>query len=79
LDDRFDQCFESDRRQADLLIIIGTSLKVAPVADMICEFSFLHAMPSLMPHDLLAYLPHSIPQVWVYWSSLSDTDESDRF
>ncbi len=32
----FDHSLEADRSQVDLLLVIGTSLKVAPVADILC-------------------------------------------
>ena len=37
LDDVFDRSLLEDRGQVDLLVIIGTSLKVSPVSDTICE------------------------------------------
>lgn len=37
LTDNFEKCLEADREQADLLLIIGTSLKVAPVSDIISK------------------------------------------
>jgi len=39
LTDNFEECLEGDREQADLLLIIGTSLKVAPVSDIISRFT----------------------------------------
>ena len=36
LPDEFDNLFDKDREQVDLLVVIGTSLKVAPVADILC-------------------------------------------
>jgi len=38
LDDSFDKALEEDRDQVDLLLVIGTSLKVAPVADILCAY-----------------------------------------
>ncbi|EIN09435.1 SIR2-domain-containing protein [Punctularia strigosozonata HHB-11173 SS5] len=46
LDDRFDRCLEMDREKVDLLIVIGTSLKVAPVADMILHIP--HSVPQIL-------------------------------
>lgn len=40
LDDVFEKALEEDRDQVDLLLVIGTSLKVAPVADILCELGF---------------------------------------
>lgn len=37
LDDVFDRSLLEDRGQVDLLIIIGTSLKVSPVSETICK------------------------------------------
>ncbi|KAH7105986.1 SIR2-domain-containing protein [Auriculariales sp. MPI-PUGE-AT-0066] len=47
LNDDFDRLLFQDREHVDLLLIVGTSLAVAPVA------------------DVLAYIPHSIPQVLI--------------
>jgi NAD-dependent histone deacetylase SIR2 len=41
LDDTFEKSLQEDRDQVDLLLVIGTSLKVAPVADILCEFAVL--------------------------------------
>jgi NAD-dependent histone deacetylase SIR2 len=46
LTDDFEKCLVEDREQVDLLIIIGTSLKVAPVSEII---GFLpHNVPQIM-------------------------------
>lgn len=37
LTDGFEECLTKDRDQVDLVLIIGTSLKVAPVSDIISE------------------------------------------
>jgi NAD-dependent SIR2 family protein deacetylase len=43
LTDDFDRSLEADRESVDLLLVIGTSLKVAPVADILSTFCyFLH-------------------------------------
>jgi NAD-dependent SIR2 family protein deacetylase len=34
--DDFDRSLSNDRDEADLLIIIGTSLKVSPVSEILC-------------------------------------------
>lgn len=57
LDDKFDRSLEADREKVDLLIVIGTSLKVAPVADMILHIP--HSVPQvtgweLYPRDTLS-------------------------
>lgn len=38
LDSEFDECLFRDREQVDLLVIMGTSLKVAPVSEVLCEW-----------------------------------------
>jgi NAD-dependent SIR2 family protein deacetylase len=45
LTDSFEKCLEEDREQADLLLIIGTSLKVAPVSDIITHMP--HSVPQV--------------------------------
>lgn len=42
---RFDDLLEQDREVADLLVVIGTSLKVAPVSEILSEYD----VPSLSP------------------------------
>lgn len=34
LPDEFDECFAQDKNKVDLLIVMGSSLKVSPVADV---------------------------------------------
>ncbi|KAI0251396.1 DHS-like NAD/FAD-binding domain-containing protein, partial [Lactifluus subvellereus] len=46
LTDNFEECLERDREQADLLLIIGTSLKVAPVSDIITHMP--HSVPQIL-------------------------------
>ncbi|KAF8489889.1 DHS-like NAD/FAD-binding domain-containing protein [Russula emetica] len=46
LTDNFEKCLEADREQADLLLIIGTSLKVAPVSDIITHMP--HSVPQIL-------------------------------
>ncbi|PFH51016.1 hypothetical protein AMATHDRAFT_143556 [Amanita thiersii Skay4041] len=46
LTDRFDYSLEKDRERVDLLLIIGTSLKVAPVADILCHLP--HSIPQIL-------------------------------
>lgn len=38
LTDDFDNSLAEDRFMVDLLLVIGTSLKVSPVAEILCEF-----------------------------------------
>ena len=40
LTDEFDHSLEADRERVDLLLVIGTSLKVAPVADILSRLLF---------------------------------------
>ncbi|KAH9987152.1 DHS-like NAD/FAD-binding domain-containing protein [Russula compacta] len=46
LTDNFEECLERDREKADLLLIIGTSLKVAPVSDIITHMP--HSVPQIL-------------------------------
>ncbi|KIY52980.1 SIR2-domain-containing protein [Fistulina hepatica ATCC 64428] len=46
LSDDFDHALDGDRDQVDLLIVIGTSLKVAPVADLITHLP--HSVPQIL-------------------------------
>lgn len=39
LDSQFDECLYRDREEVDLLVIIGTSLKVAPVSEVLSIYS----------------------------------------
>ena len=38
LTDDFDNSLAEDRFMVDLLLVIGTSLKVSPVAEILCEY-----------------------------------------
>ena len=69
LTDDFDRSLEADRESVDLLLVIGTSLKVAPVADILSTSCyFLHCvmtnvvsqspLASLCPSSLLPPLRH---------------------
>lgn len=60
----FDKSLEIDREKVDLLLVIGTSLKVSPVADLICMWRILSR--SVLPLLMIipsAHIPHSVPQV----------------
>ncbi|KAH9840078.1 SIR2-domain-containing protein [Rhodofomes roseus] len=46
LSDEFDKALLEDRQQIDLLIIIGTSLKVTPVSDIIANLP--HSVPQIL-------------------------------
>ncbi|KAJ7623240.1 SIR2-domain-containing protein [Roridomyces roridus] len=46
LDDDFDHTLAADRGEVDLLLIIGTSLKVSPVADIPCYIP--HSVPQIL-------------------------------
>lgn len=56
-----------DRDKVDLVIIIGTSLKVAPVSDTICESqsAFRDSEEDGLPSTASAHLPHSVPQILI--------------
>lgn len=46
LDDAFDKCLIEDREEADLLVIIGTSLQVAPVSELLSHIP--HRIPQIL-------------------------------
>ncbi|KAG7444451.1 DHS-like NAD/FAD-binding domain-containing protein [Guyanagaster necrorhizus] len=46
LSDQFDHAVEADRTQLDLLLVIGTSLKVSPVADLLSHIP--HSVPQIL-------------------------------
>lgn len=47
LDSEFDECLFKDREEVDLLVVIGTSLKVAPVSEVLSElFVFFYTLVS---------------------------------
>ncbi|KAF8629053.1 hypothetical protein AX15_003553 [Amanita polypyramis BW_CC] len=46
LTDEFDHSLEADRERVDLLLVIGTSLKVAPVADILTHLP--HSVPQIL-------------------------------
>ncbi|ORY20906.1 DHS-like NAD/FAD-binding domain-containing protein [Naematelia encephala] len=45
LDSEFDECLFHDREEVDLLVIIGTSLKVAPVSEVLTHIP--HSVPQI--------------------------------
>ncbi|WWD00791.1 hypothetical protein V866_007726 [Kwoniella sp. B9012] len=45
LDSEFDECLFKDREEVDLLVIIGTSLKVAPVSEVLTHIP--HSVPQI--------------------------------
>ena len=62
LDFEFDESLFKDREKVDLLVVIGTSLKVAPVSEVLGK----------LPHhrsnneaDAIAHIPHSVPQIYI--------------
>jgi len=46
LTDNFDQALSEDREKVDLLLVIGTSLNVAPVADVVSHLP--HSVPQIL-------------------------------
>ncbi|KAJ7115942.1 DHS-like NAD/FAD-binding domain-containing protein [Mycena epipterygia] len=46
LTDHFDHSLAADRNEVDLLLVIGTSLKVSPVADILCHLP--HSVPQIL-------------------------------
>ena len=63
LNDEFDRSLAEDRFKVDLLLVIGTSLKVSPVAETLCDVFSFGCLAAYRPQVVVAYLPHSIPQV----------------
>ncbi|WVQ98238.1 hypothetical protein IAU59_005361 [Kwoniella sp. CBS 9459] len=45
LDSEFDECLFTDREEVDLLVVIGTSLKVAPVSEVLTHIP--HSVPQI--------------------------------
>ncbi|WVF69606.1 hypothetical protein IAT40_004384 [Kwoniella sp. CBS 6097] len=45
LDSEFDECLFKDREEVDLLVVIGTSLKVAPVSEVLTHIP--HSVPQI--------------------------------
>lgn len=53
LSDEFHDCMNADKQTADLLIVIGSSLKVRPVAMIPSEYSSItHSPPNINVEDL---------------------------
>lgn len=46
LDDAFDRCLLADREEVDLLIVVGTSLQVAPVSELLGHIP--HRIPQVL-------------------------------
>ncbi|KAJ7091347.1 SIR2-domain-containing protein [Mycena belliarum] len=46
LADRFGDLLSQDRNEVDLLLVVGTSLKVSPVADILCHLP--HSIPQIL-------------------------------
>ncbi|KAG9017944.1 NAD-dependent histone deacetylase sir2 [Tulasnella sp. 427] len=57
--DDFDRCLLEDRGKADLLIVIGTSLKVAPVSELLTHLP--HSVPQILINK--TPVPHVNPDV----------------
>jgi NAD-dependent histone deacetylase SIR2 len=53
-----------DREKVDLLIVIGTSLRVAPVSEVLGKYYFSPSYLSSKAHNT-AHIPHSIPQIYI--------------
>jgi len=72
LESEFDECLFQDREKVDLLVIIGTSLKVAPVSEVLSEYiaSLKHARPDNQRIYLTRFLKYS--------STLRRSTMSDR-
>ena len=64
LTDDFDRSLAEDRFKVDLLLVIGTSLKVSPVAEILCAMPCFCKTTHVQELPFwIAQLPHSIPQV----------------
>lgn len=59
----FDEAYYKDLGEMDLLLIIGTSLKVSPVSDMISESKYDLEIENSQSHTPLAYVPQRVPIV----------------
>ncbi|ODN87740.1 NAD-dependent histone deacetylase SIR2 [Cryptococcus wingfieldii CBS 7118] len=66
LDSEFDECLFKDREEVDLLVVIGTSLKVAPVSEVLTHIP--HSVPQIFINLTPAY--HVQPDI----SLLGDAD-----
>jgi len=56
LSDEFDHRLAEDRFKVDLLLVIGTSLKVSPVAEILCEYLCLLFLIPLAYNFLLFFV-----------------------
>ncbi|KZT59502.1 SIR2-domain-containing protein [Calocera cornea HHB12733] len=71
LNDKFDKALFEDREEVDLLLVIGTSLTVAPVSEI------LHHIPHSVPQILInkTPVPHVNPDIVI----LGEADEAVRY
>jgi len=71
LNDRFDKALFEDREEVDLLLVIGTSLTVAPVSEI------LHHIPHSVPQILInkTPVPHVNPDIVI----LGEADEAVKY
>lgn len=85
LESDFDECLFRDREEVDLLVIIGTSLKVAPVSEVLSMSRFSTSTADMTS----AHIPHSVPQIFInltpvshvqpdVWLSSSHLTSADR-
>ncbi|KIR52085.1 NAD-dependent histone deacetylase SIR2 [Cryptococcus gattii Ru294] len=56
LDSEFDECLFKDREEVDLLVVIGTSLKVAPVSEVLAHIP--HSVPQIFINLTPVYHVH---------------------
>ncbi|KAF9174978.1 NAD-dependent histone deacetylase sir2 [Mortierella sp. AD010] len=65
----FDGNFGEDRDKVDLLIVIGSSLKVAPVSDIMRKFIIIKSCKRYSQNDVsravLDQLPRNVPQILI--------------
>ena len=69
LDDAFDRCLLEDREVVDLLVVIGTSLQVAPVSELLSHIP--HRVPQILINR--DPVPHVMDKVDI--ALLGDCDE----
>ena len=76
LTDDFDESVEKDRSVVDLVLVIGTSLKVSPVSEILCTWTGFSSTVALTINMITAHMPHSVPQVMLI-QSFCDKQQSD--
>ncbi|KAF7983747.1 hypothetical protein HWV62_19721 [Athelia sp. TMB] len=65
LTDSFEKALKEDREKLDLLLVIGTSLNVAPVSDVVGAPIFYYFNEDILMTASTAHVPHSVPQILI--------------